>query len=205
MACWAANLGRSRLSAGLDALKACPGAELPNATYFSQGTGFCINRGSDPLVRTGPPGPAPRFRIKRLTSETGRRGCRPRSRGTAPRERRVRKSGRAPLRRSTGGGPLQAAEYIRRYLASGRRIRRRLPYLRFRNRHTGRGWRTPAAARRRRIRRRGARGFAFRAAARTRPLRRFHLAHARERLLVLHAGLALFARGSDRRRRARAP
>ncbi len=90
----------------------------------------------------------------------------------------------------------------RRPVARRRGFRGKLPHLRFRNRDVDRGWRAPASTRRYRAWRVPAGRSALRASARGRPLRCFHLAHARERVLVLYARLALSAGAGDRRRRA---
>src|SRR5580658_5344836 len=52
---------------------------------FPMAEEYCINCGADPLVRAGPPGPAPRLREQGvLTSVTGRRGRRPADLGGHP-------------------------------------------------------------------------------------------------------------------------
>jgi hypothetical protein len=59
-------------------------ALVRKATYFSRNLESCINCGADPLVRAGPPGPALCQGDHSLPTAKGRRGRRPRTRGSAP-------------------------------------------------------------------------------------------------------------------------
>src|SRR5580658_3167251 len=75
VACGAADLGcKPVFEPAWTRRKAPPGAGLPNATYFSQNSQYCINRGADPLVGVpwGPVPPDPLFAcgISHLTVAT---------------------------------------------------------------------------------------------------------------------------------------